>query len=128
SGAVRPNALLVPQRAVLQGSKSHFLWVVDSDNKPHQRVVEVGEWHGDDWFVTDGLRSGERVIVDGAIRVTGDSQLNITGQPGPASQAAAGAAPDAAAEATQAEASGAAPQGASATAGASGAASQGAAQ
>jgi membrane fusion protein (multidrug efflux system) len=27
SGAIRPNAILVPQRAVLQGSKSHFVWV-----------------------------------------------------------------------------------------------------
>ena len=84
SGAVRPDALLVPQRAVLQGAKSHFLWVLDSDNKPRQRPVEVGEWHGDDWFITDGLKSGERVIVDGAIRVSPESNLRITGEPGPA--------------------------------------------
>ena len=96
SGAVRPDALLVPQRAVLQGAKSHFLWVVDSDNKPHQRVIEVGEWHGDDWFITDGLHSGERVIVDGAIRVSADSQIRITGEPAPASGADAAAAPAAA--------------------------------
>ncbi|RKP49728.1 efflux RND transporter periplasmic adaptor subunit [Pararobbsia silviterrae] len=89
SGAVRPNALLVPQRAVLQGSKSHFLWVVESDGKPHQRVVEVGEWHGDDWFITDGLHAGERVIVDGAIRVSAESQLKITGEPGKTAQGAA---------------------------------------
>lgn len=89
SGAVRPNALLVPQRAVLQGAKSHFVWVVEADNKPHQRVVEVGEWHGDDWFITDGLRSGERVIVDGAIRVSADAQLKITGEPGKAASGAA---------------------------------------
>jgi membrane fusion protein, multidrug efflux system len=77
SGAVRPNAILVPQRAVLQGSKSHFVWVVDGDSKPRQRVVEVGEWHGDDWFITQGLRAGERVVVDGAIRVTSESQLKV---------------------------------------------------
>lgn len=128
SGAVRPNALLVPQRAVLQGSKSHFLWVVDSDNKPHQRVVEVGEWHGDDWFVTDGLHSGERVIVDGAIRVAADSQLKITGEPAPASQASEGASPAAAndEQASAAQTAATAQPGASASASAS--ASQGAAQ
>ena len=71
AGAMRPNAILVPQRAVLQGSKSHFVWVVDNDSKAHQRVVEVGEWHGDDWFITDGLKAGERIVVDGAIRVDG---------------------------------------------------------
>jgi membrane fusion protein (multidrug efflux system) len=83
SGAVRPNAILVPQRAVLQGAKSHFVWVVDNDSKAHQRVVEVGEWHGDDWFITAGLQPGERVVVDGAIRVVADTPLKITGPPGP---------------------------------------------
>lgn len=84
SGAIRPNAILVPQRAVLQGAKSHFVWVVDNDGKAHERVVETGEWHGDDWFITDGLQAGERVVVDGAIRVVADTPLKITGAPAPA--------------------------------------------
>ena len=92
SGASRPNAILVPQRAVLQGAKSHFVWVVDNDSKAHQRVVEVGEWHGDDWFITDGLQAGERVVVDGAIRVSADVPLKIVAAPAahatPASPAA----------------------------------------
>jgi membrane fusion protein (multidrug efflux system) len=88
SGAVRPNAILVPQRAVLQGSKSHFVWVVDNDSKAHQRVVEVGTWHGDDWFITDGLKSGEKVVVDGAIRVVADVPLKITAAPPEAPKAA----------------------------------------
>jgi membrane fusion protein (multidrug efflux system) len=90
SGAVRPNAILVPQRAVLQGAKSHFVWVVDSESKAHERVVETGEWHGDDWFIIEGLHPGERVVVDGAIRVIADKPLKITGAPSsPASQPAA---------------------------------------
>ncbi|WP_345816981.1 efflux RND transporter periplasmic adaptor subunit (plasmid) [Paraburkholderia sp. PREW-6R] len=89
SGAVRPNAILVPQRAVLQGAKSHFVWVVDNDSKAHQRVVEVGEWHGDDWFITEGLKPGERVVVDGAIRVIADAPLKITGTPSPDADAGA---------------------------------------
>jgi len=88
SGAVRPNAILVPQRAVLQGSKSHFVWVVDKDSKGHQRVVEVGTWHGDDWFITDGLKPGERIVVDGAIRVIADTPLKVTQAP-PATPSAA---------------------------------------
>lgn len=78
SGAVRPNAILVPQRAVLQGSKSHFVWVVGKDGKARERVVEVGTWHGDDWFITEGLQPGEQIVVDGAIRVTPDAPLKIT--------------------------------------------------
>ncbi|GAB2909806.1 efflux RND transporter periplasmic adaptor subunit [Paraburkholderia jirisanensis] len=109
SGAVRPNAILVPQRAVLQGSKSHFVWVIDGDSKPHQRVVEVGEWHGDDWFVTQGLRAGERVVVDGAIRVTAESQIKVVS----AAPAAPGA-PQAPASAPAAQAPASAPEAASA--------------
>jgi membrane fusion protein (multidrug efflux system) len=90
SGAVRPNAILVPQRAVLQGSKSHFVWVVDNDSKGHQRVVEVGSWHGDDWFITDGLRPGERIVVDGAIRVVADTPLKINEAPASPNAAASG--------------------------------------
>jgi membrane fusion protein (multidrug efflux system) len=93
SGAIRPNAILVPQRAVLQGAKSHFVWVVDNESKAHERVVETGEWHGDDWFITEGLKSGERVVVDGAIRVVADTPLKITGAP--AAPASAPAAADA---------------------------------
>ncbi|WP_233806870.1 efflux RND transporter periplasmic adaptor subunit [Paraburkholderia sp. HP33-1] len=77
SGAIRPHATLVPQRAVLQGAKSHFVWVVGNDSKAHQRVVEVGEWQGENWFVSDGLKAGERIVVDGALRVTADSSLKI---------------------------------------------------
>jgi membrane fusion protein (multidrug efflux system) len=78
SGATRPNAILVPQRAVLQGAKSHFVWVVDSESKAKQRVVEVGDWSGDNWFINDGLKPGERIVVDGAIRVIPDVALKIT--------------------------------------------------
>lgn len=53
--------------AVQQGSKGHFAWVVDKENKTEQRPVTVGEWHGDDWFILEGLRSGERVVVDGGL-------------------------------------------------------------
>ncbi|MGA7813333.1 MAG: efflux RND transporter periplasmic adaptor subunit, partial [Caballeronia sp.] len=94
SGAVRPNAILVPQRSVLQGAKSHFVWVVDNESKAHQRVVETGDWHGDNWFISDGLKPGDRVVVDGAIRVVADVPLKITGAPSaPASQPAAASPP-----------------------------------
>ncbi|HTI19260.1 MAG TPA: efflux RND transporter periplasmic adaptor subunit [Trinickia sp.] len=91
SGAIRPNAVLVPQRAVLQGSKSHYVWTVDKDSKAHQQVVEVGEWHGDNWFIQEGLRAGDRVVVDGAVRVVGDAPVKIIGTVG-AKPAAASAA------------------------------------
>ena len=83
-GASRPDAILVPQKAVLEGAKSHFVWVVNAEGKPEQRVVEVGEWQGDNWFINKGLRSGERIVVDGALRVTPGGPLKITEANAPA--------------------------------------------
>jgi membrane fusion protein, multidrug efflux system len=66
-GAVRPGGILVPQRAVQQGSEGHFVWVVDKEGKARPRPVEVGKWQGSDWFVSEGLQSGEQVVLDGGL-------------------------------------------------------------
>jgi membrane fusion protein (multidrug efflux system) len=106
SGAIRPNSILVPQRSVLQGSKSHFVWVVDNESKAHQRVVEVGDWQGEDWFISEGLKPGERIVVDGALRVSAGQQLKIVQGPVPGAAPAAAAASESAAPPPSAQASG----------------------
>jgi len=68
-GAIRPNAILIPQVAVLQGAKGFFIWIVDKDGKAQTRPVEVGDWQGDNWFIFNGLSAGDRVITDGLIRL-----------------------------------------------------------
>lgn len=88
-GATRPNAILVPQRAVQQGAKSHFVWVVNKEGKAEQRGVDVGEWSGDDWVISHGLRAGEQVVVDGAIRVAQGATLKVTPYKAPEGAAAA---------------------------------------
>jgi membrane fusion protein, multidrug efflux system len=95
-GAVRPNAILVPQRAVQQGAKAHFVWVVDKDGKAEQRIVDVGSWNGDNWFVDQGLADGDQVVVDGAIRLSAGAAVKPTPLSATASAGVAGA-PDAAA-------------------------------
>ncbi len=67
-GAIRPKAILVPQRAVQQGSKGHFVWVVDKDGKARPGPSWSATGTGDDWFVSEGLSAGERVVVDGGPR------------------------------------------------------------
>lgn len=69
SGAQRPNAILVPQRAVLEGPQGKFVYVVDGQAKAESRVVELGDWQGDDWIITAGLKTGDRVIVDGVMKI-----------------------------------------------------------
>jgi len=76
-GFTRPNAILVPQRAIQQSAKGHFVWVVDKDNKAESRPVDVGNWKGDDWFVFEGLKSGERIVVDGALMLSPGMPLTI---------------------------------------------------
>jgi membrane fusion protein (multidrug efflux system) len=76
-GAVRPNAILVPQKAVQQGSKGHFVWVVNKEGAVELRPVLVGEWYGDDWFIDEGLRAGERIVVDGALTLRPDVKVAV---------------------------------------------------
>lgn len=76
-GAIRPRAIVVPQRAVQQGAKGHFVWVVSKDGKAEQRPVTVGEWYGNDWFVTEGLRGGDRVVVDGGLTLQPGAPVTV---------------------------------------------------
>ncbi|MBK4738467.1 efflux RND transporter periplasmic adaptor subunit [Noviherbaspirillum pedocola] len=91
NGALRPDAILVPQRAVLQGNKSNYVWVIDKEGKAHERSVEVGEWQGDDWFILRGIDPGERIVVDGAVRVAADRPVKIVEKPVAANGAPASA-------------------------------------
>lgn len=95
-GAIRPNAILVPQRAVQQGSKGHFVWVVDQDGKVENRPVAVGDWYGDQWFINDGLKAGDQVVVDGALRLKAGGTARITAAASAASSATAASAASAA--------------------------------
>ncbi len=68
-GAQRPAAIMVPQRAVLEGPKGKFVYVVNSENKAEPRPVELGDWQGNAWIVTAGLNLGDKVIVDGVMKI-----------------------------------------------------------
>ena len=67
TGAVRPGAILVPQRAVQQGAEGSFVWVVDKEGKAKPRPVRIDKWQGAEWFVSEGLQRGDQVIVDGTV-------------------------------------------------------------
>jgi membrane fusion protein (multidrug efflux system) len=69
-GASRPNAVLVPQTAVLQGAKGHFVWVLNKESKAEVRAIEAGSWHGNDWFITSGLAAGDQVVVDNLLKMS----------------------------------------------------------
>jgi membrane fusion protein, multidrug efflux system len=62
---IRPRALLVPQKAVTELQGMYQVAVVGPDNKVNMRTVTVGERTGQMWIVEDGLKPGERVVVEG---------------------------------------------------------------
>lgn len=59
------GALLIPQRAVIELQGSQQVAVVDQDNKVSIRPVKVGDRVGNMWIVTEGLKAGEHVVVEG---------------------------------------------------------------
>jgi membrane fusion protein (multidrug efflux system) len=65
----RRGALVVPQRAVNQLQSSYEVAVVGADNKAQVRSVKVGELFGSLWVIEDGLKPGERVVVEGLQKV-----------------------------------------------------------
>lgn len=67
---VAPNALLVPQQGVSRAAGGQAsVMVVTADNKVEQRNVTADRAIGDQWLVTEGLRAGDRVIVEGTGKV-----------------------------------------------------------
>jgi membrane fusion protein (multidrug efflux system) len=68
-GVSKPNAILVPQRAVQQGAKGPVVYVVGEGDKVELRDVKASIWRDKEWLIEEGLRAGERVVVDGFQKV-----------------------------------------------------------
>jgi RND family efflux transporter MFP subunit len=73
---VQKDALLVPQRAVSELQGGYQVAVVDGENKVSIRTVKVGDRVGPEWIVAEGLKQGERVIVEGVQKVRPGVQVN----------------------------------------------------
>jgi len=71
------GALLVPQRAVTELQGSHEVAVVGSTNVVSIRAVTVGDRVGNLWIVTSGLKAGERVIVEGLLKVRDGAAVTV---------------------------------------------------
>ena len=90
-GAQRPNAIALPQRAIVEGPQGKMVYVLSKDSKAEARPVTVGEWSGADWIIASGLAPGDKVIVDGIARIffpgqpvqVGDPNAPPAGQPAP---------------------------------------------
>ena len=81
------NATVVPERAVAELQGGWQVAVVGPDNRVSMRNVQMGDHMGQLWVVNDGVRPGERVIVEGLLKVRGGVVVN----PKPAQAPAAAA-------------------------------------
>jgi len=72
----KTNALLVPQRAVAELQGTYQVAVVDDQNKSHLKPVKVGEQIGQNWIIENGLKAGERVVVEGTQKAKEGTVVN----------------------------------------------------
>ena len=73
---LRKNVLLVPQRAVQQLQNMQTVYTVSPNNHVELRMITTAERSGDNWIVTQGLKPGDQVIVEGQLRVRPGAAVN----------------------------------------------------
>ena len=74
---IKKGAMVIPQEAVNELQGSYQVAVVGDDNKVSIRPVKMGERIGAMWEVTDGLKPGERVVVQGVQKVREGSPVTV---------------------------------------------------
>ena len=95
--ATKRNALLVPQRAVTRNQQGDAVVLVVGDgNVIAERMIMAARTIGNDWLIDDGLKAGDRVVLDGLQKVRSGAQVKPVeieaGQSKPGSAPAAGVA------------------------------------
>lgn len=75
-GGTRPNAILVPQTAVIQGESSTFVYLVE-DGKVRAQPVKAGAWYQDYWIINEGLKAGDLVVTKGVNKIRSGSSVSI---------------------------------------------------
>jgi len=74
---VSNNALLIPQPAVIEVQSMYQVVVIGADGKASFRPIKVGDRVGADWVVTEGLNPGDRVVVEGFMKVRQGMPVNV---------------------------------------------------
>jgi len=74
--SVKKGALLIPQRSVTDMQGKYLVAVIGADNKVSIRPVKVAERIGSDWIIEEGLKLGEKIVVEGTQKVKPDMVVN----------------------------------------------------
>ncbi len=92
-GTLKTGAILVPQRAVQQGAKGSIVFVVGKDDKVEMREIMATSWQGNQWMVEEGLRVGDRIIVEGLHKIAPGAPVKPVPVPAAGATTAPAAAP-----------------------------------
>ncbi len=84
----RNQVYLVPQPAVVQTEKGSLLFVLGADGKAALHPVKLGPWVGSDWMILEGLKPGDRVIVDNLLKIRPGSSVTPVADKPPADKPA----------------------------------------
>ncbi|MDD2464987.1 MAG: efflux RND transporter periplasmic adaptor subunit [Desulfobulbus sp.] len=75
---VREKAILVPQRGVSRDTAGNaIVLLAGAENKVERRIVKTERTVGDAWLLSDGLKTGDRVIVEGLQRIRPEMQVKV---------------------------------------------------
>jgi membrane fusion protein, multidrug efflux system len=94
--AVDEQAITVPQQAVIRNQDSASVMLVGADGKVSLQPIKTGSAQGDKWIVLQGLKAGDKVIVEGLQKVKPGVTVKPMPWKNPAPDAAANTAPKAA--------------------------------
>ena len=72
---IRKDAIVIPQRAVIEMQGIYQVFVVDKDNKVQMKIIQVGPSFKDAYIVTDGLVAGDRIAMGGTSLLKNGSQI-----------------------------------------------------
>lgn len=77
TGALRPNAITVPQRALTQSQQGAFVFTINDEQKADIRYVELGSWFKEDWIINAGLQKGDVIVVDGINKIRKGTPVTV---------------------------------------------------
>lgn len=68
-GLTAKNVIVLPDKAVLQGPEGVYVYTLDEGNVATSKIVELGDLNDGKRLITSGLKSGDRVVVEGMVKV-----------------------------------------------------------
>lgn len=76
------NALTIPAASVQQGNRGAFVYVVEADDTAAVKPVKIGDRSGERVVVLDGIKMGDRVVLEGTDRLRAGAKVRVIGAPG----------------------------------------------